>query len=151
MKWKWGVAQTSWVMDIHSCKMFCLVFCLTSRIVLFYIFEFVTGKVKTKIINKSCTSLWWNQHCSLRSVQLLTSSATRSCPLCSVLLIAQSREDYKQVNERVYGFTQNYWVFGPRPSSGILKTRKHNVSETGSVSVLMWGGDTYSVGSLIKS
>jgi hypothetical protein len=27
---------------------------------------------------------------------------------------------------------QNYWVLGLRPSSGILETRKHNVSETGS-------------------
>jgi hypothetical protein len=32
--------------------------------------------------------------------------------------------------------TQNYWVSGLCPSSGILNTRKHNVSETGSVSVL---------------
>jgi hypothetical protein len=32
--------------------------------------------------------------------------------------------------------TQNYWVFGLRPSSGILKTREPNVLETGSVSVL---------------
>jgi hypothetical protein len=30
--------------------------------------------------------------------------------------------------------TQNYWVFGLCPSSGILETRKHNVSETGYVS-----------------
>jgi hypothetical protein len=28
------------------------------------------------------------------------------------------------------------WVFGLCPSSGILETRKHNVSETGTVSVL---------------
>jgi hypothetical protein len=33
--------------------------------------------------------------------------------------------------------TQNYWVFGRFPSSGILEDRKHDVSETGSVSVLM--------------
>jgi hypothetical protein len=32
--------------------------------------------------------------------------------------------------------TQNYWVLGLFPSSGILETRKHDVSETGSVSVL---------------
>jgi hypothetical protein len=32
--------------------------------------------------------------------------------------------------------TQNYWVFGLFTSSGILGTRKHDVSETGSVSVL---------------
>jgi hypothetical protein len=32
--------------------------------------------------------------------------------------------------------TQDYWVFWTFPSSGILETRKHDVSETGSVSVL---------------
>jgi hypothetical protein len=31
---------------------------------------------------------------------------------------------------------QNYWVFGLYPSFGILETRIHSVSETGSVSVL---------------
>jgi hypothetical protein len=46
-------------------------------------------------------------------------------------------------------YTQNYGVFGLHPSSCILETRKHNVSETGSVSVLKW--DTYSIGSLRKS
>jgi hypothetical protein len=45
---------------------------------------------------------------------------------------------------------QNYWVFGLLPSSGILNTRKHNVLETGAVSILRWR-DTYSVGSLRKS
>jgi hypothetical protein len=39
-------------------------------------------------------------------------------------------------------FLRNYWVFGLCPSSGIVKTRKHDVSETGSVSVLRWGGKT---------
>jgi hypothetical protein len=33
-------------------------------------------------------------------------------------------------------FVHNDWVFGLCPSSGILETRKHNVSETESVSVL---------------
>jgi hypothetical protein len=48
--------------------------------------------------------------------------------------------------------TQNYWVSELCPTSRILNTRKNNVSETGSVSVLRWGdGDTYSVGSLRKS
>jgi hypothetical protein len=48
---------------------------------------------------------------------------------------------------------QNYWVFGLFPSSGILETTKHDVSETGSVSVLRLRGeeDTYSVGPLSKS
>jgi hypothetical protein len=31
---------------------------------------------------------------------------------------------------------QNYWLFGICPSSGILESKKYNVSETGSVSVL---------------
>jgi hypothetical protein len=35
--------------------------------------------------------------------------------------------------------TQNYWVFGLNPSSGILKTGEHIVSETESVSVLRKG------------
>jgi hypothetical protein len=44
------------------------------------------------------------------------------------------------------------WVPGPCPSCGILDIRKHNVPETGSVTVLSWGeGNTYSVGSLRKS
>jgi hypothetical protein len=48
--------------------------------------------------------------------------------------------------------TQNYWVFGLCSSTGILETRKHNISGTGFVSVLkLWGGDTYSVGFLRKS
>jgi hypothetical protein len=36
--------------------------------------------------------------------------------------------------------TLNYWVFGLFPSSGILGTRKHDISETGSVSILRCGG-----------
>jgi hypothetical protein len=37
--------------------------------------------------------------------------------------------------------TQNYWVFGLFPSSSILENRKHDVSETGSVSVLWCCGE----------
>jgi hypothetical protein len=36
------------------------------------------------------------------------------------------------------------------PSSGILETRKHNVSETGSVSVLSWGGETPTLLGLVE-
>jgi hypothetical protein len=37
--------------------------------------------------------------------------------------------------EREYWMVcENYWVFGLFPSSGILETRKHDVSGTGSVS-----------------
>jgi hypothetical protein len=38
--------------------------------------------------------------------------------------------------------TQNYWVFGLFPSSRIVENRKHDVSETGSVSVFRWGWKT---------
>jgi hypothetical protein len=37
---------------------------------------------------------------------------------------------------------QNFWVFGLFSSSGILENRKHDVSETGSVSVPRWSGKT---------
>jgi hypothetical protein len=37
--------------------------------------------------------------------------------------------------------TKNYWVSGLFPSSNILVNRKHDVSETGSVSVLRWRGE----------
>jgi hypothetical protein len=39
---------------------------------------------------------------------------------------------------------QNYWNFGLCPSSDILKSRKHSVSETRFVSILRWvgGGET---------
>jgi hypothetical protein len=38
---------------------------------------------------------------------------------------------------------QNYWVFGLAPLSGSLGTRKREVSETGSVSVLRCRGKTH--------
>jgi hypothetical protein len=38
--------------------------------------------------------------------------------------------------------TQKYWSFGLLPWSGILETRKHDVSETGSVSVVRRKGKT---------
>jgi hypothetical protein len=37
--------------------------------------------------------------------------------------------------------SQNYWVYELCPSSSILETRKHNISETGSVSILRWEGE----------
>jgi hypothetical protein len=50
--------------------------------------------------------------------------------------------------------TQNYWVFGLCPSSGILKIRKHKVSENESDSFPGEGkgeADTYIVGSFRTS
>jgi hypothetical protein len=38
--------------------------------------------------------------------------------------------------------TQNYWVFGLCPLSAVLKTREHNISETGSISLLRLSGET---------
>jgi hypothetical protein len=37
--------------------------------------------------------------------------------------------------------TQNYWVFGLFPSYDILENRKHEVSETGSVSIFRLRGE----------
>jgi hypothetical protein len=49
-------------------------------------------------------------------------------------------------------FGQKYWVSGLGLSYEILSTRKHEVSETGSLSFLHLGErDTYSVGSVRKS
>jgi hypothetical protein len=43
---------------------------------------------------------------------------------------------------------QNYLVFGLSPRSAILRNRRHDITETGSVSVFRCGGeDTYSIGS----
>jgi hypothetical protein len=44
--------------------------------------------------------------------------------------------------------TQNYWVLGRFLSSIILETRKHNVSEPGSVSVLWTCGLVMEVSSV---
>jgi hypothetical protein len=41
---------------------------------------------------------------------------------------------------RSFTTTQNSWISGLCPPPGILNTRKHDVSETGCVSVLRWGG-----------
>jgi hypothetical protein len=61
--------------------------------------------------------------------------------------LVYGKHDYKVKEEirfwrvltMVYN-TQDYCVFWTFPSSGILETRKHDVSETGSVSVLRWKG-----------
>jgi hypothetical protein len=49
--------------------------------------------------------------------------------------------------------TQIYWVFGLCPSSGFFlnNNEKHNVSETGSVSVLRWGKTSTLLGPLERA
>jgi hypothetical protein len=62
--------------------------------------------------------------------------------------------DQRLLIRLMYPHVQDDWVFGLFPSFGILRnTKEHNVSGTGSVSVLRWvgGEDTYSVGSVRKS
>jgi hypothetical protein len=39
------------------------------------------------------------------------------------------------VADKLFNFTQNHWVSGLGPSSGILNTRKHSILETGPVSI----------------
>jgi hypothetical protein len=54
---------------------------------------------------------------------------------------------------RIWGVLtmENDWVFGLCPLSRILNIRKHDLSETGSVSIHRWGEeDTYSVQSIRK-
>jgi hypothetical protein len=46
---------------------------------------------------------------------------------------------------------QNYWVFGLRPSFGILETRKQHFGNWFCFRPQASGGDTYSVGSLRES
>jgi hypothetical protein len=47
-----------------------------------------------------------------------------------------NRTQQSEISSFKSGIFQNYWVFGLCPSAGILKIRKRNVSETGSLSVL---------------
>jgi hypothetical protein len=51
-------------------------------------------------------------------------------------VLVSVREQFAINNLTSNMITQNYWVSGLCPSTGILGTRKHNVSETGSVSFL---------------
>jgi hypothetical protein len=70
--------------------------------------------------------------------KVISAAKQRTCIIWSVLMTAYN--------------TQNYWVSGLCPLCGILNNRKHNVSETGSVSVFRWGkGENYSVGAVRKS
>jgi hypothetical protein len=61
----------------------------------------------------------------------------RHCPF--VCYVSRSMNRFQRVLTMVYN-TENYRVFGLCPSSGILKAREHNVSETGIVSVQRWRG-----------
>jgi hypothetical protein len=78
----------------------------------------------------------------------------KKCRLTCVVHLCTLNVQHTQCRSNVAGRmiwqTQNYWFFGHFPSA-ILKTREHNVSETGSVSFLRWGGDTYAVGSFRRS
>jgi hypothetical protein len=47
--------------------------------------------------------------------------------------------------------SQNYWVFGLCPSSGILKSKERNVSETGCFSPLVRGETPTVLGPLERS
>jgi hypothetical protein len=55
-------------------------------------------------------------------------------------MLAEDKLD--EVSGRLEYSSQNYWVFGLFPLSGILENRKHDILETGSVSILRRGGKT---------
>jgi hypothetical protein len=46
------------------------------------------------------------------------------------------RSSTVEIKMKTFDVIQNYWGSGLCPSSGILKTTKHSVSETESVSIL---------------
>jgi hypothetical protein len=58
--------------------------------------------------------------------------------LCSFLRVRDHLPHSHETRGKI--IVQIYWVLGLCPSSGILETRKHNLPETGSVSVLRWEG-----------
>jgi hypothetical protein len=66
-----------------------------------------------------------------------------SLPLINLKMFAEKKcvSRFEKVLTMVYN-TQNYWVFGLSPLPRILRTTKeHDVSETGSVSILRWRGE----------
>jgi hypothetical protein len=80
-----------------------------------------------------------------RGVSLGFLQVSYSCTFLSACSYVESQKILTMVLTRTI---QNHWVSGLRLHSGIINTRKHNVSETGSVSVFRSGQeDPYSVGS----
>jgi hypothetical protein len=87
-----------------------------------------------------------------RDIKIALSQNPLSCHVISTSLLlhvdmniykAQS-QTVRRVNSKGFWrrcMTQNCWVIGLFPSSRILENRKHDVSETGSVSVLRWRGE----------
>jgi hypothetical protein len=57
-------------------------------------------------------------------------------------LLTRETELSNCYSAKTENFGQNPWVSGLCPSSGILNSRKHNVSGTESVSVFRWRGET---------
>jgi hypothetical protein len=71
------------------------------------------------------------------------------CLFLCLKMVQRDRNIYCDCYNKTGGPSQNYWGSGLCPSSGILKTRKYVISETGTLSVLGgWEEGTYSVGSL---
>jgi hypothetical protein len=70
-------------------------------------------------------------HVALSSTHTCRSAKSQFCKCMQVPVKLYS--DSRNVKK----FTKNYWVLGLFPLSGILENRKHDDSETGSVSVLM--------------
>jgi hypothetical protein len=87
----------------------------------------------------------WNSICLYVSISVCTSIASHQAAgyyLCSPFgsySVICERSVHTKIIWRVLTMIhniQNYWVSGLCPSSGILNTKNHNVSGTGSVSVI---------------
>jgi hypothetical protein len=64
------------------------------------------------------------------------------------VLHSHRRENLKSYSERSLAMvyrTQNHWVSGVSPSSGIQNSRDRNVSESGSVSVFKWEKEIFTL------
>jgi hypothetical protein len=90
----------------------------------------------------------WLDHSNYtwRSVQVMRLLTMQYFPTsCHFISLRSKYSPQHPVLKHPLSVPQNYWLFGLFPSSGILENSKQDVSETGSVSVLRWGGeDTYS-------
>jgi hypothetical protein len=130
----------------HAALICCIILCYIVTIYVCHQIYLMVALCRWKVIE--FTQKWWFYQWTVSCDEacILCVRCVRACTLGWVW------ERDTVLCSRMFKYkSQNYWVFGLCLSSGILKTREHNVLETRSVSVLRWGGETCSVGSFRKS
>jgi hypothetical protein len=88
--------------------------------------------LQSQYIHRGTLLLTWN-------IPLSRLPSVLGGPLAAVFRELSCWAIHTPVKARGKDTSQNCWVFGFCPPSGIVKTRKHNVSGIGSVSVFRWG------------